>query len=219
MPTFSHTHTHTHTHRTHVHTLALVRTVTCTALTLDFCSSGQFAAREIAVLFWQTQQRSLIGFMMMMLGRSWHQSWVNIEYATVLMEFVAAANLKVQIPQRMPSCTWRKKFDIGIFATSHTSRQHGTCVCNVSPFHVERCMLHVHVCMAVCMYSCSHSLRISHSLFPSLPFSIHIHTSIVHDELHDILNLLQRQSKALPLSCYHGLRLQLHPLRSWLWWP
>lgn len=63
-------------------------------LTTDFSSSGLFAEREMAALFcWQTQHRSLIGFMMTMLGRSWRQSSVKVEYATERMELAEAASM------------------------------------------------------------------------------------------------------------------------------
>ena len=52
-------------------------------LTEDFSASGLLAALIIAVLFfWQTQHRSLIGFMTMMYGVSWRHKEVKVEYAT-----------------------------------------------------------------------------------------------------------------------------------------
>ena len=70
-------------------------------ITIKYCTSGNvYLQRTVQLLtcshyscshysgavfffFWQTQHRSLIGFMTMMYGVSWHHKEVKVEYATV----------------------------------------------------------------------------------------------------------------------------------------
>ena len=200
--TLTHKREHTRTHTIQQY-LALLHVVhvpvqLCTwhVLTLDFSSSGRFIAQQIAVLFcWHTQQRSDIGFMMTMLGRSCRQSSreggvCNSPHG------VSSCSLEIQ---GVFGCARGKKLNICVLVTRDASS--GICICSTSLSCVCEVHVHVHEHVYVIPLTFSFSLSLSwslthtHSLYFSLSLSTHTFPLI--------LSPSDTHTHILPSTCTH----------------